>query len=237
MYKNKNLLPEITADSTEHYNEGDDNDDEIDEDEESPFRDPPIGAVRLRPSQFTNIPATVFVEYPPELGIKRNDINTTEPLGNRKLEYKSYWERICIRNAHCRAGFIKSDKHWTSLWSKHQNVAQMKELNCLQKINHFPASWCIGRKDRLSRTLNTMKRTFGEVFNFHPETFILPQEKESLTRAIKADFISSSSGSSSKCSSSSSSPFGGSMWIVKPCASSCGQGKYYVLYILYLSYI
>ena len=203
---------------------------ELDEDEESPFRDPPEGCVRLRPSQFHGIPATVFVEYPPELSVRRMDHSIIEPLGQRKLGYKSYWERICIKNAHCRAGFQKSDKFWTSLWSKHQNAEQMRELNCLQKINHFPASWCIGRKDRLTRTLNTMKRvhgTNGNLFDIHPETFILPGEKESLGRLIKSE-ISAAANATHRTKSFNSTTAAmsaqGGMWIVKPCASSCGQG-------------
>jgi len=107
----------------------------------SNYRDPPFGYVRLRPSQFLNIPSTVFIEYPPELGVKRNDINRLEELGNRKLSFKSHWERICVHNAFRRAGFEKSDSNWTAMWSKHQSLEQMKELNCLQKVNHFPASW------------------------------------------------------------------------------------------------
>lgn len=213
----------------------DDAENEVDEDEESPFRDPPEGCVRLRPSQFNGVPSTVFVEYPPELGIRRMDVSVVEPLGARKLGYKSYWNRICIKNAHCRAGFQKSDKYWTSLWSKHQNAEQMKELNCLQKINHFPASWCIGRKDRLTRTLNTMKRVHGAnaaVFDFHPETFILPAERDSLHRLLKTEMStaisanSSGSGRSVKSfnSANSNMSMAGGMWIVKPCASSCGQG-------------
>ena len=204
-----------------------------DEDEESPYRDPPDGCVRLRPSQFLGIPSTVFVEYPPELGIRRNDNSTVEPLGSRKMGYKSYWERICIKNAHIRAGFAKSEKYWTSLWSKHQNSDQMKELNCLQKINHFPASWCIGRKDRLTRTLNTMKRVHGSngiVFDFHPETFILPGERDALHRLMKSEIsqaiTASSNGKTNKTFNSSSTTMSvaGGMWIVKPCAASCGQG-------------
>jgi hypothetical protein len=219
----------------EDNSDGVDVDDGPDEDAVSAFRDPPDGCVRLRPSQFAGIPSTVFVEYPPELGIRRNDISTVEPLGVRKLGYNSYWERICIKNAHCRAGFVKSEKCWTSLWSKHQNAEQMKELNCLQKVNHFPASWCIGRKDRLTRTLNTMKRVHGangSVFDFHPETFILPGERDGLHRLLKTEISSaisqnnSSSGRVSKTfnSSSTSMSLAGGMWIVKPCASSCGQG-------------
>lgn len=210
-----------------------DQDEGPDEDDESPFRDPPDGCVRLRPSQFNGIPATVFVEYPPELGIQRHDISVIEPLGARKLGYKSYWERICIKNAHRRAGFVKSEKYWTSLWAKHQNAEQMKELNCLQKINHFPASWCIGRKDRLARTLNTMKRVHGangSVFDFHPETFILPGERDSLHRLVTNETSRAASQHSSGRvvktfnSSSASMSLAGGMWIVKPCASSCGQG-------------
>lgn len=212
----------------------DDGDNDVDEDEESPFRDPPEGCVRLRPSQFNGVPSTVFVEYPPELKIRRNDVSIVEPLGIRKLGYKTYWERICIKNVHCRAGFQKSEKYWTSLWSKHQNAEQMKELNCLQKVNHFPASWCIGRKDRLTRTLNSMKRALGAngaLFDFHPETFILPGERESLHRLVKTEIstaISAHSSGSGKFTknfnSTSSTSMAGGMWIVKPVASSCGQG-------------
>lgn len=212
----------------------DDADNDDDDEEESPFCDPPDGCVRLRPSQFNGVPSTVFVDYPPELKIRRNDVSIVEPLGLRKLGYKSYWERICIKNVHCRAGFQKSEKYWTSLWSKHQNAEQMKGLNCLQKINHFPASWCIGRKDRLTRTLNSMKRAQGAnsaVYDFHPETFILPAERDSLHRLLKTEMsvaisANSSSGKSIKTfnSTNASTAMAGGMWIVKPCASSCGQG-------------
>jgi hypothetical protein len=116
-------------------------DDELDTDAEDLFRDPPEGCVRLRPSGYNGIPATVFIEYPPDLGMKRSDLSVVESLGKRCLQYNSYWERICIKNAFRRAGFEKSDKSWTALWSKHQNPTQMKTLNCLQKVNHFSASW------------------------------------------------------------------------------------------------
>ena len=124
-------------DEDEYQDDGDDNDDgegdELDDDddqeEESPYRDPPDGHVRLRPSSF-GLPSTVFFEYPRELGIKRDDKSVTESLGSRKLRFKCYWERICIKNAFLRAGFNKIEigKKWTALWSKHQNNFQMKVL-------------------------------------------------------------------------------------------------------------
>jgi hypothetical protein len=153
-----------------------------DSSEEDMFRDPPPNHVRIRPSGFLGIPSTVFIEYPPEIKIKRNDVNIIEPLGKRKLLYKSYWERICIRNVFRRAGFVKLDNDlsnikWTALWSKHQNEVQMKELNCLQKINHFPYSFELTRKDRLIANIVKMQDKFGkEEFNIIPDSYILPDE-------------------------------------------------------------
>ncbi len=206
------LNRQISAQLNDDHLNGDDEEGK-DEDEESPYRDPPEGFVRLRPGCAPFLPPTIFVEYPVELNLKRDDVNFLEPLRHRKLGYKSYWERICVRNAFKRAGFEKSNKFWTSLWSKHQSEAQLSDLECLQKVNHFPASWCVGRKDRLSRTMNTMKRLHGKEFNYHPESFILPSDKDSLLRQLHIDEKGGGKQQGSE-----------QLWIVKPCASSCGRG-------------
>jgi tubulin polyglutamylase TTLL4 len=195
---------------SEEIADNDDDSNDKDEDEETNYRDPPEGQVRLRPSCVPFLPATVFFEYPFELNLVRDDISVIEPLRTRKLGYKSFWERICVRNAFKRAGFEKSTKSWTGLWSKHQNDTQLNDLECLQKVNHFPASWCVGRKDRLSRTMNTMKRLHGKEFDFHPESFILPADKDSFLRYLQTNCDKKRKDSN--------------LWIVKPCASSCGRG-------------
>lgn len=102
---------------------------------------------------------------------------------------------------------------WTALWSKHQSDAAMKDLNCLQKVNHFPGSWCVGRKDRLMGTINAMKRIHGHHFDFHPDGYILPNDRDALSRLLSYD-ISAAPKSHSHLS----------YWILKPCASSCGRG-------------
>lgn len=202
------------GDNLEEYDEDDEDDD--DEEEVSPasvYLPAPEGHVKLRPSNWRNILSTVFVDYPPELGRVRNDTSVIEPLGQRKLLYSSHWERVCIKNAFIRSGFTKTTtKSWTCLWSKHQNDTQMKGLNCLQKINHFQASWCIGRKDRLARTMQGMMRKHGDQFNFHPQSYILPSERDALHRHIANDAKTPGGGP------------GKDLWIKKPCASSCGQG-------------
>jgi len=204
----------------------DDNNEEVDDDDDvEHFRDPPVGYIRLRPSKFACIPATVYVEYPQDLGLRRQDQEEGElvELGNKKLSYKSLWERICIRNAFKRAGFKKSEKTWTVMWSKHQNDSQMSDLNCLQKINHFPSSWCVGRKDRLARTMESMHRIKPQEFNFHPESFILPLQREALHRKIFMEIETAKKNLSIKKINDHRLDRA-SMWIMKPCASSCGRG-------------
>ena len=154
--------------------DGEDDDDDEEEAVGLVYNPAPEGHCKLRPSNWNNIPSTVFVDYPPELGRVRDDVSIIEPLGARKLLYSSHWERVCIKHAFLRSGFTKtSTKAWTCLWSKHQNDNMMKGLNCLQKVNHFQASWCIGRKDRLARTIQAMYRKHGDEFNFHPQSHIL----------------------------------------------------------------
>lgn len=208
------ILPDDCVEEEE--NEDDDNDEF-----QNLYRDPPEGCVRLRPSNF-GLPATIFFEYPKDLKLRRNDISTLEKLGNRKLIFKCYWERICVKNAFFRAGFEKVEdehptKRWTAIWSKHQNMQQLKELNCLQKVNHFQASWCIGRKDRLLKTLNAMKRIHGAHFDFHPEGYILPHDRHIFLRQVTTDMNSKRVTKETNLEQSS-------IWIFKPVAGSCGRG-------------
>ena len=209
--------------------EGDD-DDGPDEDVIDLARDPPEGCVRLRPSQYLGLPSTVYFEYPRELNIRRNDEYVLEKLGQRKMLFKCAWERICIKNAFTRAGYSRVDgpdgnkkelKYWTATWGKHQNSSQIKALNCLQKVNHFPASWCVGRKDRLVRSIAAMKRTHGSEFDIHPESYILPSEREAFLRAVRMD-VQTAKGRGGPVRKSTIEK--ASLWIVKPVASSCGRG-------------
>ncbi len=167
--------------------EDDEEDADADEPEDLSGLGRPPGMLLLRPSEFneTLIPSTVYFEYPKELKKTRNDKSSLDPENGRRLRYNSYWERICIKNAFLRAGFEKSEKNWTVLWSKHQTAQSFKTFNCLQKVNHFPASWALGRKDRLCRTLAGPRRVFGaKHYGFHPETYVLPQDKDNLQRQV-----------------------------------------------------
>jgi len=50
-----------------------------------------------------------------------------------------------------------------------------------QKLNHFPGTFQIGRKDRLWKNLNRLMMKYGnEHFGFIPTSYILPQEAKIL---------------------------------------------------------
>ena len=77
----------------------DDPDDDQDDDEvEVVGKVVQEGTFKIRPSGFRCVPPTVYVDYPPDLGIDRNDISAIEPLRSRVLHFKCHWERICIKN-------------------------------------------------------------------------------------------------------------------------------------------
>ena len=89
------------------------------------------------------------------------------------------------------------------------------------KINRFPGSFCLCKKDelvlnykwlhqrsgwniRIFNSLIIISSSLQDEFNFLPESYALPSERDDLVSAMK------------------SAP--GSVWIVKPSNQSCGQG-------------
>ena len=86
-------------------------------------------------------------------------------------------------------------------------------MNEYQKINHFPMSNELTRKDRLRENIVKKQEHFGiEVFNILPDSYILPDEF--------ADFYSHFHSLRSKEQTN--------MWIIKPQNSSQGKGIYIV---------
>jgi hypothetical protein len=73
--------------------------------------------------------------------------------------------------------------------------------------------------------MNGMKRLHGNHFNFHPETFVLPTERDLLTRYINNDHLAARSRAETRGRTLSEYEYEqSSLWIMKPCASSCGKG-------------
>ena len=78
-------------------------------------------------------------------------------------------------------------------------------LNRYQKVNHFPRTQELTRKDLLTRTLMGMREAHGaSACDFLPATYVLPADAEACHKAMMRER--------------------GAAWIVKPIASSRGRG-------------
>lgn len=107
-----------------------------------------------------------------------------------------------------RSGFRTTKKYydWLGCWGKHMKAAGFKSVREYQKLNHFPGSFQIGRKDRLWKNLLKMQVQCGKKeYGFFPQTYVLPADIKQLQRAWE------DCGSKQK-------------WIVKPPASARGIG-------------
>uniref|UniRef100_A0A8C5G5E7 Tubulin--tyrosine ligase-like protein 5 n=1 Tax=Gouania willdenowi TaxID=441366 RepID=A0A8C5G5E7_GOUWI len=96
---------------------------------------------------------------------------------------------------------------WTG---SHLKPYLLRSLLDFQKVNHFPRSYELTRKDRLYKNIQRMQQTHG-FKNFHivPQTFVLPTEYQEF---CSKNYFSKDKGP----------------WIIKPVASSRGRGIYLV---------
>ena len=129
-----------------------------------------------------------------------------------QLTYKIFkTEARLVRSVLENSGFFYTDSHnWNILWSGASPPDYLYEsLNQYQKINHFPSSNELTRKDKMCLNFKSMIEKHGKKhFEFVPETFVLPEEF--------SEFYSSFSNSK------------GNLWIVKPSSSSQGRGIYLI---------
>ncbi|KAM7402946.1 hypothetical protein PAMA_003732 [Pampus argenteus] len=94
---------------------------------------------------------------------------------------------------------------WTG---SHLKPYTLRSLQDFQRVNHFPRSYELTRKDRLYKNIQRMQQTHG-FKNFHivPQTFVLPSEYQEFCNCFAKDK---------------------GPWIIKPVASSRGRGIYLV---------
>ncbi|NWV20600.1 TTLL4 polyglutamylase, partial [Origma solitaria] len=154
-------------------------------------------------SLFPNVPPTIYFST-------RDETVEKLPWEQRKL---LRW-KMCrltpsiVKQTIARSHFGVSKKNddWLGCWGPHMKSPSFKAIREHQKLNHFPGSFQIGRKDRLWRNLLRMQARCGKKeFNFFPQSFILPQDIKLLRKAWEE-------GASRQ------------KWIVKPPAAARGVG-------------
>ncbi|XP_065839948.1 tubulin monoglutamylase TTLL4-like [Oscarella lobularis] len=157
----------------------------------------------LRPSLFPNCKPTIHFAVEGEKLTKL----PRSVLKLFKWKMSSITPNI-VKNCLARSGFkaTKRSDDWLGSWGKHMNATAFRAVQSHQKVNHFPGSFEIGRKDKLWRNLVRMQIRFGKKeYDFFPQTFILPNDSRTLRQEFER--------------------LGGKQkWIIKPPAAARGIG-------------
>lgn len=140
--------------------------------------------------ESNNMPARI-------LNVTYKLVNTETKLLNRLLQ------------AHGLEEAAADSKDFNLLWSGlHPKPDVLRSLAPYQRVNHFPRSYELTRKDKLFKNIEKMQYFRGlKHFDFIPTTFLMPIEYKELC--------------STHCRTKGP-------WIVKPAASSRGRGIYIV---------
>lgn len=157
----------------------------------------------LVPSLFPLVAPTLYFSYANE----KVELLPEEQLQLLKWKMSTVTPNV-VKHTIARSHFkvTKKNSDWLGCWGHHMKSAAFKTLAEHQKLNHFPGTFQIGRKDRLWRNLSKMQLRFGKhEFGFFPRTFVLPQDIKLLRKAWE------DGGSKHK-------------WIIKPPASARGIG-------------
>ncbi|XP_013139610.1 PREDICTED: uncharacterized protein LOC106104195 isoform X2 [Papilio polytes] len=96
---------------------------------------------------------------------------------------------------------------WIGIWGKHMKSLMFRAIKDGQKMNHFPGTFHIGRKDRLWRNLQKLVSKYGmNEFGIMPKTYVLPHDM----KLLKHDWEKHAANNEK--------------WIIKPPASARGTG-------------
>ncbi|XP_077995213.1 tubulin polyglutamylase TTLL5-like isoform X2 [Glandiceps talaboti] len=117
-----------------------------------------------------------------------------------------------IRQVLAKHGFHEAHPNssdFNLMWTgSHVKPFTLRSLTEFQKVNHFPRSYELTRKDRLYKNIQRMQHSKGmKHFDFIPQSFVTPSEYEDFHGAHMKEK---------------------STWIVKPIASSRGRGIFLI---------
>ena len=134
-----------------------------------------------------------------------------------------------LREVLTSRGWSEHDPHlhaadqWDLYWrSGRFKPSEYALASSVRRLNHFPKTTGITKKDALLRNLRRMRNIHGPVFNFFPESFILPTEYAAMVRSIEK--LGARGGESRP------------IWIVKPTDSSQGRKIFLIRDVHEISY-
>ena len=159
---------------------------------------------------------TVFFDYPKYVGKSKEYLGDVKEYSQDEVKKSKLILKIAesthiynsIVNSWKNAGFFLTDKgrDWNLLWTGATKLDILKYMNEFQKVNHFPGSYQLGRKDLMWKCVQKQKRIFGDDYNIAPKTYIFPNDytrfvSDAMAKELNKNF-----------------------YIMKPVSSSCGNG-------------
>lgn len=178
--------------------------------------------IKLLASAFQGRPPVVFFDYEPKCGARpRPDdrvlgMEALEALGLAGDLPSMFFSHEISRDVHEYNATVNTLQYngisrtttdtgkWALLWSWFPSPETLRSLHPLQKTNHFPASWQLGRKDLLSKNVSRMRRQWPKDYNIAPTGFVMPEDFQAWVTAREQAPEA--------------------LWIWKPINSSCGRG-------------
>ena len=104
----------------------------------------------------------------------------------------------------CNGFQLTCGEDWNLYWGARLEESDFATLQPHQRVNHFPGTWILGRKDCLARQIRqAAQRRGSKYFDIAPATYSIPVDLPLLRIDIKVK---------------------GSVFIAKPPASACGRG-------------
>ncbi|CAF1166830.1 unnamed protein product [Rotaria sordida] len=159
------------------------------------------GSKRLPIIQFS--PKVVYGRCPEAKKIGEKHCLTFKFVKNETKLIRNILEGHGLREVH------PSSSEFNIMWTGGgMKPFTLRSLNPFQRVNHFPRSYEMTRKDRLYKNVQKMQQEKGiKNFNFIPMTFLLPYEFEDFSAAFQREK---------------------GIWIIKPVASSQGKGIFLI---------
>lgn len=175
--------------------------------------------VRFMKSLFKGRAPCVFFLYPSYVNLEQQyDANlvktynrrgeTIEPLFMAFMISDKTHVYNAVVNTMKSNGFelLESGNDFNLIWTGYTQIEDILPLNRYQKINHFPNSIHLGRKDLLWKNILRMKLKYPTDFNLSPHSWVLPDDFNELQPLLNTHNMQKK------------------MFILKPTASSCGRG-------------
>lgn len=159
----------------------------------------------LRQSLFSHIPPAINFMLHNEMSAHQLHTDLRKHLKWKLSTITPAIVKRCASNSGFRL-MRKNCTDWTCTWGRHMKSPMFKEIKESQKINHFPGTFNIGRKDRLWKNYHKLMLKHGKSeFGFLPRTFCLPADTKLLRKVWERKG-------------------GKGRWIVKPPALARGEG-------------